>query len=218
MNKNIEKQKFEGKDWKLEIRVRSVRKLREDSTWNRLEPEQLKMFEGWLFVENLGYAKIVERVKKEFGVESTIASVARYYRRRKPEKLLEARISSNGLNDLPVSADSVRTATLKLAGKAALNLAGETPEEIERLTSLAEALLQAEQNDLRRARLKLAEKNFDHDATAATVQELPRIRAYLQAIVNDTSLSGDETMKKIQALLFHWERSEKQQKKVSDAK
>jgi hypothetical protein len=51
-----------------------MRKMRDDSTWNRLTPEQRETLESWLFDENLGYAKTLERVQKEFGVEATIAS------------------------------------------------------------------------------------------------------------------------------------------------
>ena len=59
-----------------------MRKMRDDSTWNQLTPEQRETLEGWLFDENLGYVETLERVQKEFGLEATIASLGRYYRRR----------------------------------------------------------------------------------------------------------------------------------------
>ena len=52
-----------------------MRKMRDDSTWNQLTIEQREMLENWLFEENLGYAKTLERVQKEFGVEATVASL-----------------------------------------------------------------------------------------------------------------------------------------------
>src|SRR5215831_5996290 len=118
MNKEIKKRILKGRDWKLQVTVRSMRKLREDSTWSYLTPEQIEMLEEWLFEENLGYAKVVERVKKEFGIETTIPSVARYYRRRAPERqaqeLLEAQFDANALNRLGVDINSLRDATLTL--------------------------------------------------------------------------------------------------------
>ena len=62
-----------------------MRKMRDDSTWNQLSPEQRETLEEWLFDENLGYEKTVKRVREEFGLETTIASVGRFYRRRARE-------------------------------------------------------------------------------------------------------------------------------------
>src|ERR1035441_8756389 len=106
-----------------------MRKMRDDSTWNQLTPEQRETLESWLFDENLGYAKTLARVQEEFGLEATIASVGRFYRRRarerQVEELVEAQAAANELNDLPVSVASLREAAVKLVGKAALKLAGE---------------------------------------------------------------------------------------------
>ena len=43
-----------------------MRKLRNDSSWNRLTYEQRDTPEGWLFDENLGYAEIFEPGSKVF--------------------------------------------------------------------------------------------------------------------------------------------------------
>src|SRR5580658_4350172 len=73
-----------------------MRKMRDDSTWNRLTPEQRETLESWLFDENLGYEKTLERVQTEFGLEATIASLGRFYRRRarerQAEELLDAQV------------------------------------------------------------------------------------------------------------------------------
>jgi len=79
-----------------------MRKMREDSTWKRLTPEQRETLEGWLFDENLVYASVVERVREEFGLQTTVASVGRYYRSRarlrQVLELLEAQLAANALN------------------------------------------------------------------------------------------------------------------------
>jgi hypothetical protein len=183
-----------------------MRKMRDDSTWNRLTPEQREMLEEWLFEERLGYADTLAKVEKEFGLQASLASMGRYYRRRARERqvtgLAAAQVMAFELNDLPVSTDSLRTAAVKLVGKAVLKLAGEKPEQVERLASLTKLLLESESNDIRRSRLKLAEKYFHYEATAAYQKELPQLRAYLLAVGGDTSLSHDEKMERIHEILF----------------
>ena len=170
-----------------------MRKMRDDSTWNQLTPEQRETLEIWLFEENLGYAKTLERVKEEFGLEATVASLGRFYRRRARERqvteLLEAQVAANELNDLPISVASLREAAVKLVGKAALNLATEKPEQLDQLVSFTKLLLESEDTDIRRSRLKLAQRYFDYEATAASQKDLPQLRAYMEAISDDTSLS-----------------------------
>ena len=184
--------------------------MRDDSTWNQLTPEQRETLESWLFDENLGYAKTLERVGKEFGLETTIASVGRFYRRRARERqfeeLVEAQAAADELNELPVSAESLRAAAVKLVGKAVLKMVSEHPDRLEELASLTRLLLDSEDNDIRRGRLRLAEKWFDYDATAASHKELPQLRAYLDVIGDDASLSHDEKMKRVHAILFGWKR------------
>jgi len=191
-----------------EVDFGRLRKLRVDSKWNQLTGEERDRLESWLFEENLGYAKIVARVKAEFDIETTTTSVYRYYQRRarerKAEELVETQLAADQLNGLAVDASSLRTAAVKLVGNAAVKLACEKPEDLEQLAALTELLLEAEQNDLRRGRLEFAQRCFDYEAIVATVQEIPWIRAYMQAVVDNKSLSSDEKSKKVEAMLFHW--------------
>ena len=68
-------------------------------------------------------------------------------------------------------------------------------------------LLESDDNDIRRSRLRLAQKHFDYEATTAANSELPQLRAYLKAIRDDPSLSHAEKLKRVQAILFGWDRS-----------
>ena len=188
-----------------------MRKMREDSTWSLLTPEQRETLEGWLFEENLGYAKTLERVQKEFGVTATMASLGRFYRRRarerQVEELLEGAAAADELNDLPVSVASMRQAAVKLVGKAALKLASEKPEELDQLVSFTKLLLASEDNDLRRSRLKLAQQYFDYEAITASQKELPHLRAYLKVSGFDDSLTTEEKLGRIHKILFGWDGS-----------
>ena len=78
-------------------------KLRNDSTWNQLTPEQRVTLETWLFDENLGYADTVERLRRDFGLQTTTSSVGRFRRRRAAERQAEdlAEAQAAALQELP---------------------------------------------------------------------------------------------------------------------
>lgn len=79
-----------------------MRKLRDDSTWNRLTPDQRETLEGWLFDENLGDAKTLARMQAEFGLEATAGLNQRPVTGRiSPHG--EARGASGNLRPLPVA-------------------------------------------------------------------------------------------------------------------
>ena len=165
----------------------------------------------WLFEERLGYADALARAGKEFGLQASLSSIGRYYRRRAQERqvleLLKAQNAASELNDQPVKVDDLRKAAVKLLAKAALKWAVEKPEQLEEVASLTKILLWSEDNDIRRARLKLAEKYFHFEATAASIEELPQLRAYLDVVGDDASLNHEEKIKRVHAILFGWKRS-----------
>src|SRR5713226_180743 len=130
-------------------------KMRKDSTWSRLTSAQRAKLEKWLFEGNLGYAAAVARARKEFGVEGTVASMGRYYRRRaqerQPAELLEAQIAAAEVNDSPVKVENLRRARMKLIGHLALKQALERPGELEPLVRLTKLLLASEGNGVGRS-------------------------------------------------------------------
>lgn len=100
-----------------------MRKIRGNSTWSRLTREQRERLESWLFDENMGYAKAAARVRMEFGVETSIAGMGRYYRQRarerREQKSVAARLMADRLNNLAMDTDSLWAVALKLVGRAA---------------------------------------------------------------------------------------------------
>jgi len=153
-------------------------KLRDDSKWNRLTPEQREKLEEWLFEENLGYAKTLKRVKEQFGLEATISSLGRYYRRRAQERQMEEFLDAQEIayqaKDLPLNVPVMREGLVRLLYKAALKLAVEKPGEVAELAAVMKLLLASEDNEIRRARQKLAERYFDYDAVADCQKESRR--------------------------------------------
>jgi hypothetical protein len=184
-------------------------KMRNDSTWNQLTPEQRETLETWLFDENLGYAETVERVRREFGLQSTTFSVGRFRRRRAAERqaedLADAHAAAIDLNGIPADLTSLREALVKLAAKTAFNLVTEQPGDLRPAVPLIKLLFASEAIDIRRSRLSLAQGRFEYDATAASLKELPNLRAYLRAIENDADLTCDEKIGRVRALLFGWD-------------
>lgn len=168
--------------------------------------EQRELLERWLFDENLGYMDARERVQKEFGLETTIWSVARFFHRRARERpveqLLEAAASAERVNAMPVSTASLREAAVKLAGKSALKLAGEKPHDMDHLVAFTRLLLESEENEIRRGRLKLAQQQFDYEAMAASIEELPQFRAHLMKVSEDDSLTEMEKLERVRAIMF----------------
>jgi hypothetical protein len=164
------------------------------------------LLERWLFDDNLGYTEARERVQKEFGLETTIWSLARFFRRRaweRPvEQLAEASVSAERLNAMPVSTASLREAAVKLAGKSALKLAGEKPQDMDHLVAFTRLLLESEENEIRRGRLKLAQQQIDFEAMAASTEELPQFRAHLMKVSDDASLTEMEKLERIRAIMF----------------
>lgn len=193
-----------------------MRKLRDDSTWNRLTPEQRDLLEGWLFDENLGYTKTLQRVRKVFGFTATVANLGRYYRRRARERqipeLLTAQLTACNVNQMSAGTSDLCSAAVKLVGKAALQWAAEKPDHLDQLASLTRILLESEDTEIRRARLRLAEKCFDFEAVAASQKELPQLRAYLSVVGDDQSLSHEEKLKRTHAILFGWDRAKTEPK------
>jgi len=129
--------------------------------------------------------------------------------KRQVEELAAAQLNADELNELPVSIANLREAAVKLVGKAVLKLASEKPEELETLASFTELLLASEENEIRRSRLQLARQCFDYDPTAASLEDLPRLRPYLDVVGEDESLSQDEKIGRVKDILFGWKKGER---------
>ena len=185
--------------------------MRKDSTWSRLTSAQRAKLEKWLFEGNLGYAEAVARAHKEFGVEGTVASMGRYYRRRaqerQPAELLEAQMAAAEVNDSPLKVESLRRAGMKLIGHLALKQALERPGELEPLVRLTKLLLASEGNGVRQGRLKLAERYFYREATEAARKEFAQLGAYLAGILDDASLDAQGKIEKVKQMLYTGEGS-----------
>jgi len=183
-----------------------LKKARSDSNLISLTFEQRQMAERWLFEENLSYEETAERVKKEFGVETSRWSVGRFYRQRaglrRSLEVVEAQVACDALSTMPASTEDLRTATVKLVAKSAVKLAMEKPEELKGLLPLARVLLESEQNEIRLRRVKLEERYYDFHANARCAKDLEKVRAYLNAVGDNEHLNAKEKHERVIELLF----------------
>lgn len=91
-----------------------MRKLRSDSTFSGLPAGQQEQVLTWLFNEGMSYAAVARRVKKEFGLAASVASVGRLYRHVAEDRRLgELALAAGSVEDF-------RMASRKLLGQAAL--------------------------------------------------------------------------------------------------
>ena len=63
-----------------------MNKLRSDSAFCQLTPEQTETLEVWLFEERLGYSQVLEMLKSEFGFETSLTGIRRFYKRLEMER------------------------------------------------------------------------------------------------------------------------------------
>lgn len=185
---------------------RLMRKVRADSKWNGLSTEQCETVERWLFDENVSYTETAERVKREFGMETSPWSVGRFYRQRarvrQAMELLESQVASDQLGAIPAKTQDLRATMIKLIAKSAVRMAIEKPGEVERLMPLAKMLLDSEENEIRLRRVKLEERYYDFQANGACAKELEKVRSYLRAVGDNEHLNETDKQNRVIGLLF----------------
>ena len=192
----------------IEVRTveRKARRPRSDSNWKNLTMEQCETVEKWLFEERLSYPETAARVKKEFGLETSVASVGRYYRNRarvrRSLEILEAQVNADKLGMMPARTEELRAGAVKLVAKNAMTLGVERPEDMEGLNSLTRVLLKSEENEIRLRRVKLEERYYDFEANTMCAKELEKVRSYLRTVGDNENLSHEEKLERVIGLLF----------------
>jgi hypothetical protein len=183
-----------------------LRKVRSDAKWKGLSKEQCERLEEWLFEDNISYKTVAKRLKGEFGLEASKASVGRFYRHRAKVRqgmeLLEAQVASDNLGVMPARTEDLRETTVKLLAKKALRLAMEQPEEQDELLQVMRLLLASEENEIRLRRVRLGEREHDFAANTACAKELQKVRSYLRTVAENESLTEEEKHGRALKLLF----------------
>lgn len=150
-------------------------KIRCDSIWMGLAPEQRQTLEHWLFVENMGYREASERAQKEWGVSGSEVSVGRFYRRVARERVLaeleEVAEAAVEMSASDGSMDNVRTSAIKVMGRRVLeNVMARG--DLKELAVVGRVLTQTEERETQRGRLALARQKFEFKASKEAFKQL----------------------------------------------
>jgi hypothetical protein len=142
-------------------------KLRSDSAWGKLTAEQREMLEGWLFEENIGYNKALERAQKEFGLVSSLTSLADFYQRlaeeRMQRELLGVKSMAGKIGKAGMDWEELGATAMALVAKRMLQLAVASPGKVKELASLGRLLVANETVDIKRRWLELEEERLDEE-------------------------------------------------------
>jgi hypothetical protein len=140
-------------------------KLRSDSAWAALSPEQRETLEGWLFEENLGYKEALERAQKEFGITASLRSLSEYYQRaareRTQEELLTVKATAEEIDKAEVNLEDLGATAMTLVAKRMIQLAVESPGKVKEMVSLGRILVANEAQDIKRRWLEMEEDRVD---------------------------------------------------------
>jgi hypothetical protein len=152
-----------------------MRKQRKDSSRNRLTPEQQAIVESWLFRENFGYDKILERMRNEFGVEMAKSSLSRLYlyfaRVRQTRELIEAHVRENSPGKLPASEDQRRAVAMTLATNAIFHASCARPGGTKELLPYLRLSVEADRNDIMRRKLNLTTRVLESKSRSGNPPE-----------------------------------------------
>ena len=146
-------------------------KLRSDSTWAALTPEQRETLETWLFEENLGYEETLGCVQKEFGIEASKTSLVRFYHHAAEERMrrefLELKGTVGDIHGAEINWQELGSAAMALVAKRAVQLAVTSPHKVKELASLARVLVSSEAQSIRRGWLEIGQARCEQDLAAA---------------------------------------------------
>jgi hypothetical protein len=158
----------------------------------------------WLFEENLTYAQTAERVKSEFGLETSVSGVGRMFRclarTWQRGELLYAQNYAELANSQPGKTAEMRAAAMKLLAAQAVRRATEKPESLDDLLALSKMLLNSEENEIRLRRVKLEEETFDFESAMARGGEMEKVKLHLQQIHDNRTLDAGEKAERVKAV------------------
>jgi hypothetical protein len=177
-------------------------KLRCDSTWAALTPEQRETLEGWLFEENLGYKEVLERAQKEFGVTGSKMSLTRHYRRVATERaqrdFLDLEATIKDLNGTKLNWSSLGGAAMGIIAKQLVRMSLESPEKVQEMAMLGQVLVANDAQNIKRGWLEMGRIKFQMDmATECLIH-----KREIDEIDKDESLTDAQRILKIRDELF----------------
>ncbi|HEY0966942.1 MAG TPA: hypothetical protein VGD88_06105 [Opitutaceae bacterium] len=172
------------------------KKPRSDSKLDSLLPEQREQLIAWLVDENLPYDQAVVRLRKEFGVETSIAALSRFYSTRcftlrsSQAKEFAEHVVAEALK----GEDKLDEATLALIKQKAFEHAYARNGNVNELATLAKII-----GDTRKLQLK----ERDQDLAERRIQILEKKAAQADAaegVTRDEQLTPEQRQAKLKEI------------------
>lgn len=183
--------------------------MRDDSLWEDLTGEQRGKVYEWLFEENLTYAQTAERIKSEFGRQTSVSSVGRMFRCMvrtwQRGELIEAHNYAENVNNVYGTTREMREATVKMLAAQAVRRATEKSESLGNLLALSKTLLSSEENEIRLRRVKLEEQTLDFKFAMAGSDQVLKVKQWLQKVQKDRQMKSsdkEEQIRNVKEYLF----------------
>ena len=157
--------------------------------------------ERWLFQDNLSYRETLERVRKEFGIEASPASLHRFRQRILREvaiaSISEAEESAEEVKKTRANLANLRSSGWLLVGKQFLEKAIEGCD-IKELRLLGRLMAESEEREIRRTRVVLAREKFEFNA----VKEVFKLAPLLERMKKEDQEREDAKMDAIRLEIF----------------
>jgi hypothetical protein len=163
-----------------------MRKTKSDALWNALSAEQLETLDQWLFDENLSFAEAWPRAQDELGFKGSVASLKRYYARRKKERTLllfkDLQKDLAVVNEAATDTNALRAGAMKLLSAFLFQWMSEAPEKVKEWAPLAKLMVDNDRNEAQREmqakehKLKRELKAKDHEIRRELKAEEHKLR------------------------------------------
>jgi hypothetical protein len=172
-----------------------MRKTKSDALWNALSSEQREILDQWLFDENLSFAEAWPRAQRELGFKGSVASLKRYYARRKRERTLllfkDLQKDLTVLNQAETDTNSLRAGAMKLLSAFLFQWMSEAPEKVKEWAPLAKLVVDNDRNEAQREmqreehKLKRELKAKDHEIRRELKAEEHKVRREALAVAKE---------------------------------
>jgi len=179
----------------------TVRRDKGESIFNNLQPEQRARVDGWLFDDKHTYKQVVGELLREFGLQTSVAGVSRYYHSRNRLRKLDglgqdAQRTGTKENDPQEAYESV----LGRIESMALEMAHCSQEEMKTrdLAELVHLLIAARREANEASRVALAREKLEYDVATACLMH----KIEMDRICEDKSIDDGERIQAIREELF----------------
>jgi hypothetical protein len=202
-----------------------MRKVRSNALWNELSPKNKEVLDTWLFENNLSYAKIYPRARRELRFKGSLASLKRYGKRRKHERLLEklkewgrdtAQVGKTGAGP-----DQLRIANMRVLNGYLFEALRDDPKAMKELGPVVKAMLQNDYTEtirelrsrelqIREAALAFTKEKFEFDMMERALRALPQLRELAEARKDPQTKKAEqsERFKQLRRMMFGDEEDE----------